>query len=113
MALTRQAKKYNLKNYYSNYSSILTYNETGYTDYSHLLDVYSEASTKAGENAGRILTENLQDQTARTGLAVAGWRPRKDDMAAQAVEWWSWGMTIFPREESLANATRLGGFVLP
>ncbi|BCR88847.1 putative flavin containing polyamine oxidase [Aspergillus chevalieri] len=84
------AKKYNLKNHYSNYSSILTYNETGYTDYSDLLDAYDEASTEAGENAGRILTENLQDQTARTGLAVAGWRPRKDDMAAQAVEWWSW-----------------------
>lgn len=97
--LTRQAKKYNLKNHYSNYSSILTYNETGYTDYSDLLDAYDEASTEAGENAGRILTENLQDQTARTGLAVAGWRPRKDDMAAQAVEWWSWGTTILTIRE--------------
>lgn len=38
-----------------------------------------------------MLKENLQDQNARTGLAVAGWRPRKDDMAAQAVEWWNWG----------------------
>lgn len=85
------AKKYHLQNTYSNYSSILTYNETGYTDYRHLLDLYSNVSTTAGEEAGRILTENLQDQTARTGLAVAGWRPRKDDMAAQAVEWWSWG----------------------
>lgn len=85
------ARKYHLQNTYSNYSSILTYNETGYTDYRHLLDLYSNISTTAGEEAGRILTENLQDQTARTGLAVAGWRPRKDDMAAQAVEWWSWG----------------------
>lgn len=85
------AKKYNLKNTYSNYSSILTYNETGYTDYSHILDTYEKVFSKASEQAGRILTENLQDQTARTGLALAGWRPRKDDMAAQAVEWWSWG----------------------
>ena len=85
------AKKYNLKNTYSNYSSILTYNETGYTDYSHILDTYEKVFSKASEQAGRILTENLQDQTARTGLALAGWRPRKGDMAAQAVEWWSWG----------------------
>ncbi|GAQ43610.1 hypothetical protein AtubIFM55763_005380 [Aspergillus tubingensis] len=84
------AKKYNLKNTYSNYSSIRTYNETGYTDYRYLLDDYAQAYHIAARNAGRILTQNLQDQTARTGLALAGWRPRKNDMAAQAVEWWSW-----------------------
>lgn len=86
-----QAKKYNLANTYSNYSSILTYDENGYTDYSDLLTVYDEASDRASEQAGRILKENLQDPTARTGYAMAGWRPRKDDMKAQAVEWWNWG----------------------
>ncbi|TPR06712.1 LysM domain family protein [Aspergillus niger] len=84
------AKKYRLKNTYSNYSSIRTYNETGYTDYRYLLDEYAQAYHIAARDAGRILTQNLQDQTARTGLALAGWRPRKNDMAAQAVEWWSW-----------------------
>ncbi|PYI08389.1 polyamine oxidase [Aspergillus sclerotiicarbonarius CBS 121057] len=84
------AKKYEVQNTYSNYSSIRTYNETGYTDFRPLLDVYAQAYQIAARDAGRILTQNLQDQTARTGLALAGWRPRKNDMAAQAVEWWSW-----------------------
>jgi polyamine oxidase len=60
-----------------------------------LLDEYAQAYHIAARNAGRILTQNLQDQTARTGLALAGWRPRKNDMAAQAVEWWSWGMNNY------------------
>jgi polyamine oxidase len=86
------ANKYGLKNTYSDYDSILTYNETGYTDYSDLLDEYSAASERASERAGSILNDNIQDMTARSGLALAGWRPRRDDMAAQAVEWWNWGM---------------------
>ena len=88
---SEQAKKYNLANTYSNYSSILTYNETGYTDYSNVLEEYDHCSRKAVQQAGVILKENLQDQTARSGYALAGWRPRKNDMAAQAVEWWNWG----------------------
>ncbi|KAL2830313.1 amine oxidase [Aspergillus cavernicola] len=86
----RLAQKYSLQNTYSNYDSILTYNETGYTDYSHILDEYSVARQKASEHAGQILNNNLQDMTARSGLALAGWNPRRDDMAAQAVEWWNW-----------------------
>ncbi|KAJ3499699.1 hypothetical protein NLG97_g150 [Lecanicillium saksenae] len=84
------AKKHGLKNTFSNYSSILTYNETGAVDYMDLLDKYSEAYEKAAAKAGRLLAENLQDQTARAGLALAGWNPKHSDMAAQAVEWWSW-----------------------
>ncbi|KAF4217585.1 hypothetical protein CNMCM8980_003529 [Aspergillus fumigatiaffinis] len=75
---------------HSNYSSIRTYNETGFTDYRHLQREYAEAYRTASKEAGRIMTENLQDQTARTGLSLAGWRLRKDDSAAQAVEWWNW-----------------------
>lgn len=41
--------------------------------------------------AGRLLAENLQDQSVRSGLALAGWNPKHGDMAAQAVEWWKWG----------------------
>ncbi|KAF7113937.1 hypothetical protein CNMCM5793_006120 [Aspergillus hiratsukae] len=70
--------------------SIRTYNETGFTDYRHLRREYAEAYRAASKEAGRIMIENLQDQTARTGLALAGWRPRKGDTAAQAVEWWNW-----------------------
>jgi hypothetical protein len=42
------------------------------------------------QNAGYILSENLQDMSARSGLSLAGWHPKKD-MAAQAVDWWLWG----------------------
>lgn len=85
------AKKWDLNNTYSNYSSILTYNETGYTDYTSLLDEFETMYEGAAEQAGILLKENLQDQTARTGLALAGWKPKKDDMKRQAVEWWEWG----------------------
>lgn len=87
-----QSKKFNLENEFSNYSSILTYNETGFTDYRDLLDEYSKASAIATEQAGILLSENLQDQTARSGYALAGWRPKRSDMKRQAVEWWNWGM---------------------
>ncbi|ATY62384.1 flavin containing polyamine [Cordyceps militaris] len=95
------AKKHGLKNTYSNYSSILTYNETGPSDYADLLDSYSTAYATASAHAGRLLAENLQDQTARAGLALAGWNPRHSDMAAQAVEWWSWDWeSAVPPEQS-------------
>jgi hypothetical protein len=45
----------------------------------------------ASEQAGVLLKQNLQDQTTRTGLSLAGWKPKKDDMKRQAVEWWEWG----------------------
>ncbi|KAL3495494.1 amine oxidase [Aspergillus germanicus] len=88
------AKKHNLTNTPSNYDSILTYNETGYADYTATLAEYALAREKASLHAGRILNSNLQDMTARSGLALAGWRPRRDDMAAQAMEWWNWGMAL-------------------
>lgn len=84
-------KKWGLNNTYSNYSSILTYNETGYTDYTALLDEYEEKYDAAAEQAGIILKENYQDMTVRSGLSLAGWKPKRDDMTAQAVEWWEWG----------------------
>ncbi|PNY29651.1 Polyamine oxidase [Tolypocladium capitatum] len=95
------SKKYSLKNTNSNYSSILTYNETGYADYSSLLDVYEAASVSMSVEAGRLLAENLQDQSARSGLALAGWNPKHGNMAAQAVEYWNWDWeAAFPPEES-------------
>ncbi|KAE8396166.1 amine oxidase [Aspergillus alliaceus] len=84
------AKEFGLQTTYSNYSNISTYNRDGYRDYSHLLDEYDEAYDVASPAAGRILTENLQDQTAKAGLALAGWKPKSHDMEAQAVDWWKW-----------------------
>lgn len=93
-------KKYNISNTYSNYSSILTYDETGANDFSSVLDTWEETYSVAEANAGTALSENLQDLSARTGLSIADWKPKKD-MQAQAVEWWSWDWeTAIPPEQS-------------
>ncbi|KAM4064420.1 flavin containing amine oxidoreductase [Hirsutella rhossiliensis] len=95
------AKKYRLENTYSNYKSILTYNETGYTDYSHLLGTFEEAHGRMNVEAAKLLVENLQDQSVRSGLGLAGWSPKHGDMAAQAIEYWSWDFeAAYPPEES-------------
>ncbi|PLN75543.1 putative flavin-containing polyamine oxidase [Aspergillus taichungensis] len=102
-------EKYNLSNTHTTYRSIGTYNETGYTDYRHLLDAYSSAYVTAAQAAGQILTSNLQDQTARTGLALAGWQPQKHDMAAQAVEWWNWDFEDASTPETSSFAFGIAG----
>ncbi|GFF63469.1 polyamine oxidase [Aspergillus lentulus] len=97
------AKEFNLKNTFSDYDNVSTYNENGYSDYSRLLDEFDAADEIANAAAGTILLENLLDQTARTGLALAGWKPKKTDMEAQAVEWWNWDFedAYSPLESSL------------
>ncbi|CAG7935716.1 unnamed protein product [Penicillium nalgiovense] len=84
------AQKYGLKTEFSNYDNVSTYNKDGYSDYSHLIGAYDEAYAIANAKAGEILTQNLQDQNAKSGLALAGWTPQAHDMEAQAVDWWSW-----------------------
>jgi polyamine oxidase len=88
-------------NTFSNYSSILTYNETGYTDYSDLFDTFDEAWDTMSAAAGVILSENLQDRSTRAGLSQAGWKP-KQDTAAQAVEYfnWDWDVIYTPDQSS-------------
>ncbi|KAL9041466.1 MAG: hypothetical protein Q9180_001258 [Flavoplaca navasiana] len=81
------AKKYQLTNTYSDYDSIATFNETGAIDFTGLLDDYEDAYVTFEQDAGHILTANLQDRSARAGLSLAGWKPEKD-AASQAVEWW-------------------------
>ena len=94
----RLVKKYSVKNTYSNYSSILTYDRSGSNDYSHLLDKYSNKYETAGAEAGEILYNNLQDTNVRAGLSLAGWKPKKN-MLEQAVEWWNWDWeTAIPPE---------------
>lgn len=99
-----QAKKYNLANTYvtgvlfsepngltehsySDFDSIATFNETGAVDFTYLLGDFEDAYSTLEQDAGYILTQNLQDRSARAGLSLAGWKPGKDS-AAQAVEWW-------------------------
>lgn len=97
----KKAQKYGVNNTYSNYSSILTYDETGYSDYSDLFDSFDDAYSTLEELAGTILKENLQDRSTRAGLTRSGWQPKKD-MKMQAVEWWEWGAYIivnpYPRK---------------
>ncbi len=81
------AQKYNLNNTYSDESNITTYNETGRVDYSDLFDELDEAYTQYEIDAGYTVTDNLQDISVRSGLSLAGWKPRKDPQK-QAVEWW-------------------------
>lgn len=85
-----QAKRYNLTNTYSNYSSILTYDHHGYRDYSDLLDEWEDKYTTVESDAGDILTQNLLDESMRTAFSLAEWTPQTD-MLRQAVDWWDWG----------------------
>ncbi|KAK7988887.1 hypothetical protein PG989_009202 [Apiospora arundinis] len=85
------AKRYGLNNTYDNGSSILTYDENGYNDYTDVVQAYEKAYSVAEKDAGYILTDNLQDTSLRAGLSIAGWKPKKN-MKMQAVEWWAWDL---------------------
>ncbi|KAK8125406.1 uncharacterized protein PG998_001165 [Apiospora kogelbergensis] len=85
------AKRYGLNNTYDNGSSILTYDENGYNDYTNEIEAYKKAYAVVEKDAGYILTDNLQDTSLRAALSTAGWKPKKD-MKMQAVEWWAWDL---------------------
>lgn len=95
------AKEFNLSTTYSNYSNVSTYNDHGFRDYSHLQGEWDAAYEIASQRAGAMLKDNLQDQTAKTGLALAGWKPKSDAMEAQAIDWWNWG-TLKPRMKEMS-----------
>jgi polyamine oxidase len=94
------AKQANLSNTNSNLSSILTYDETGANDFLDLIDEFEEKYAVAEQNAGTILTKNLQDRSMRAGLWQGGWRPK--DAHRKAIEWWEWDweMSQTPEESS-------------
>ncbi|KAK7211532.1 hypothetical protein V2G26_018710 [Clonostachys chloroleuca] len=83
------SKKYSINSTFSNYSAILSYDETGQVDYLHLLEEYDRAYEEVQKQSGYILNLNLQDTSVRTGLSLAGWNPQGNSHA-QAVEWWGW-----------------------
>lgn len=94
------AKKYGLENTFSNYSSIKTYDEGGAADFGSLFDDMDAAYSIAEQDAGYVLTENLQDTSMRAAFSLAGWKPKKD-MHEQAIEWWYWDWeTAYPPEQS-------------
>ncbi|MCJ1321281.1 hypothetical protein MMC15_006625 [Xylographa vitiligo] len=95
------AEKYNLTNTYSDYSSIETFDQTGAVNYTDLLDTFDDAYSVLEQDAGYILTKNLQDRSYRAGLSLSGWKPGKN-MQAQATEWWQfdWEYGQSPEESS-------------
>lgn len=76
-----------MKSTFSNFSSLLTYDQSGPVDYLDKLDAFEEAYAAVESDAGFILVENFQDRSFRSGLNLAGWRPQGDPQA-QAMEWW-------------------------
>ena len=72
---------------YSDYSSIETFDQNGPNNYSDLFNNFNDAYSIVEEDAGYILTENLQDRSFRSALSLAGWKPGQN-MHAQALEWW-------------------------
>ncbi|EMC97833.1 hypothetical protein BAUCODRAFT_573844, partial [Baudoinia panamericana UAMH 10762] len=95
------AQLYGLNSTYSDYDSILTYDQTGYTDYSDLIDqLDGDVWDAASADAGTILTQGLIDHSVRAAFSMAGWFPDRDPHK-QAVEWWEWDWeTAFTPEES-------------
>ncbi|KAL5357436.1 hypothetical protein BJX96DRAFT_181843 [Aspergillus floccosus] len=71
----------------SDFTSVQTYDHTGAVDYTYLFDEYNAASDKVSEIGSSILKDNLQDMNIRQAMALGGWKPKVDDMAAQAVDW--------------------------
>lgn len=63
------------------------------------------------QEAGELLTGNIQDKTIREGLMHVGWQPDQRDYpaAADAVEWWLYDgeQAYTPEETSLVfNSVR-------
>lgn len=100
------AQKHGLRTAPSNYSSLLTYDETGHQDYSALVDEYDEVYKLASIYAGELLSDSRPDVSARAGLALSGWRPESSDMHRQAAEWWRWDFesAVSPDSNSLIFA---------
>lgn len=94
------AQKHGIKNRYSNYSAILSYDEDGPKDFLGLIDEFDEKFEIVSQDAGYIMSENLQDTSVRVGLSVAGWKPQKDSHK-YAAEWWGWDFeTAWSPEQS-------------
>lgn len=83
------SKQVNLSAPNSDYTSVMTFNETGAVNFTNIIDEFEEYWTIFEQNAGRILTQNLQDRTFRAGLWQSGWR-NHGDAARKAVEFWLW-----------------------
>ncbi|KAI0126898.1 putative flavin-containing polyamine oxidase [Xylariales sp. AK1849] len=107
-------KKWGIANTQSNFSRIITYNESGAVDFASEIDEFDEALRLLAEEGGEILSGNLQDRTIREGLSLVGWKPqqRAYPAAADAVEWWLYDgeQAVTPDETSLVFNTAVSNF---
>ena len=55
-------------------------------DYTAVFDLFEDKYANYEQDAGYILSDNLQDRSERTGFSLAGWKPRMNT-SMQAVEW--------------------------
>ena len=95
-----------MKNYFSNFSSLLTYDQNGPIDYLDRFDAFEEAYAAVESDAGFILVENFQDRSFRSALNLAGWKPQGDPHA-QAVEWWQMDFEYANTPVSACNVSRI------
>jgi polyamine oxidase len=105
------SKQVNLSSAYSDTGSILTYDSTGANDFTDIIDEYEEYWKIFEQNAGTILTENLQDRSMRAGLWQSGWRPRQD-AHRKAVEWWQWDWETAQLSEESSFVYGIAGYNL-
>ncbi|KAI0803479.1 putative flavin-containing polyamine oxidase [Xylaria sp. FL0064] len=107
-------QKWNIKNHPSNYTNILTYNETGPVDFTGEIDAFGSALEEMEERAGEILADNQQDSTVRAGFSLVGWKPsqREYPAASEAVEWWLYDgeQAATPEESSLVFNAAVSNF---
>ncbi|KAF5976390.1 hypothetical protein FBULB1_6949 [Fusarium bulbicola] len=84
------AQKHGLKTTYADYDALKTFDHEGAKNWTDKIAELDEAFENASGESGEILLDNLQDLSARAGLRTGGWRPDKNDMYAQAADWWGW-----------------------
>ncbi|KAK8066701.1 hypothetical protein PG997_013448 [Apiospora hydei] len=105
---------WNIRNPPSNFSAILTYNETGEVDFISEIEEYEEAVERMAAVAGELLADNIQDRTMREGLVHVGWKPnqREYPQAADAIEWWLYDgeQAYTPEETSLVFNAAVSNF---
>ncbi|KAF2464918.1 putative flavin-containing polyamine oxidase [Lindgomyces ingoldianus] len=76
------AQKYNLTNHVSDFTSLELFSETGSDGFISTLADFEILYSKVEENAGSIISENIQDRSLRAGLQSQGWYPTSPNMLA-------------------------------
>ena len=63
-----------------------TFTENGAVNFLHLFDAFEDSYSTVEQDAGYMLTGTLKDRDLRSGLDIAGWKP-KQNKKTFAVDW--------------------------